>query len=288
MFLRPFEGPALKLERARHHYAEMYETIIDYQKRANPVFVKSDRKQNPWQIEISENVPPLVGIQIGDIAHSLRSALDVILCDIAHIRSVGVSDMCYPFASSADRFSEMMSEPPRKQPFKKLGADVIEIISESEPYINGNRLLRGLHDLNNQDKHRMAIPNVTFISCTTDTGHGMSFFTPKDKWHILRQVITISYDDMLGIRRGIGELPSNSLDLVGYNIGEPLLFNEEYASHPSDVIRFNQTPMIVCFPAGFVLQGNVITIMGELIDYIDQLIFKLATAAQAPLASDAK
>ena len=48
------------------------------------------------------------------------------LCDIAHIRSVGLSDMCYPFASSPDRFDEMLSESTKKQPFKKLGDDIVK------------------------------------------------------------------------------------------------------------------------------------------------------------------
>lgn len=253
MFLEPFVAPELKLDRARYHYAAMLETLIEYQYRARPTFVKTERTVNPWQIEISEPVPNIVALQLGDIAHSLRSSLDVTMCDLAVIFGKGLSDMVYPFAIDETRFLEMLEEPNKKQPFKKLGSDVLEIIKESKPYAGGNNLLRGLHDLNNHDKHRMAVPFVSFVSATG------------------------TWNKFLG-SSGMCIKMLGGGPLIGLDVGIPL-DDDHFDDDPSTEYIFNPTSMIVTFPRDYVLLGNVITVMGELIDHVDELIGKFRTLA---------
>lgn len=255
MFLPPFEGPAAKLERARHHYADMLITLADYQRTAKPHFVRAEQPPHYWTVAISDQVPPVVALQIGDIAHSLRSSLDVMLCDIALLKGIGLSDMAYPFAKNEADFKDKLSQPNRQQPFKKLGTDIVSIIDESKPYKGGDWALRGLHDLNNQDKHRMAVPYVSFVSCTS------KFTDSLAEWGLPRMI-------------NLGGL------LVGLNVGEAILLNEESIKHPSEKYEFNPIPMIVCFAPNFVLGGNVITTMAKLIDYIDDLLEKLTAAAR--------
>lgn len=253
MFLPPFVGPALKLARARHHYGEMCATIAAYQDRAEPIFVRSESPPHPWRIAISENVPPVVALQLGDIAHSLRSSLDVMLCDIAQVRNVGLSNLYYPFAADQAAFADMLTQPKSKQPFKKLGDDIIEIISDSQPYKGGNLYLRGLHDLNNQDKHRMAVPYVSFVSCTGN----------------FKSVLA----DM-----GLSLLVFGGV-LVGITVGEDILIDERYVRHPSEEYSINDEPMVVCFPPNFVLSGNVVTVMNRLIETVEELHERLRAAA---------
>lgn len=245
LFLKPFEAPELKIERARYHYAAMLETLLDYQAIAKPGFIKTERQSDAWQIDIDEPVPSIVALQLGDIAHSLRSSLDVTLCDLAAIRGIGLSDLTYPFAADENRFLEMLAAPKRKQPFKKLGADAINLIKESKPYGGGNVLLRGLLDLNNHDKHRMAVPYVSFVS-TTGTNH-----------KILSQ-----YG---------GSVIQFGGSLVGLNVGEPIP-DEFFIGHPSNEYIINPTSMIVTFPTNYVLGGNIITVMGQVIDHVDHLV----------------
>jgi hypothetical protein len=195
----------------------------------------------------------VVALQIGDIAHSLRSALDVILCDIALVRQVGLSDMVYPFASDETRFQEMLAASNSKQPFKKLGADIINIIVDSRPYKGGNLLLRGLHDLNNQDKHRMAVPYVSFVSATSNLASSLS---------------RSELNSMM-----FGGVP------VGINVGEDIRIDESYIKHPSEQYTFNDTPVVVCLPPNFVLTGNVISVMGRLIDEVDAILQNLQATA---------
>jgi hypothetical protein len=248
-FLEPFVAPELKIERARHHYAAMIETLIDYQKIAKPTFIKTDRKIDPWQIEISEPVPTVVALQLGDIAHSLRSSLDVTMCDLAIVRGVGLSDMVYPFAANEARFLEMLDAPNGKQPFKKLGSDIVEIVAASKPYGGGDNLLRGLHDLNNHDKHRMAVPFVSFVSATATHNKELG-------------------PDVIMI----GGPP------VGIHVGVPVE-GLEANDDPLAEYLINPTSMIVTFPREYVLFGNVVTTMGNLIDHVDDLVGRFKSAA---------
>jgi len=253
MFLPPFEGPALKLERARLHYADLLITLANYQDRAKPVFVKAEQPPHDWTIEISESVPPVVSLQIGDIAHSLRSSLDVMLCDIALVRNVGLSDMAYPFAKDEMQFEKMLRDSNKKQPFKKLGSEIVDIIEQSRPYKGGQWELRGLHDLNNQDKHRMIVPYTSFVRCTGN------------------------YKSMFG-KHGLSVSIIGG-PLVGFYIGDRVNIDERYVRHPSEEFSINSTSMIVCFAPGFVLSGNVIDVMAEIIDYVDNLLERLQMAA---------
>lgn len=245
LFLEPFVAPELKIERARHHYAEMLDTLLEFENVAQPTFVKTDREKNPWQVEIDRPVPNVVAMQLGDIAHSLRSALDVTMCDLALLANVKFSDMVYPFASSRERFAEMLGEPNKRQPFKKLGSDVIKIIKRSEPYVGGNTPLRGLHDLNNHDKHRMAVPFVSHVStiCTMN----------KMFSSISSQIMVLG-----------GEL-------VALPVGEPIA-DEYFVDHPSTEYIIRPKTMVFTFPANYVLFGDIITVMGNLIDYVDGLV----------------
>lgn len=244
--LAPFEGPMLKIERARHHLNDLRQTISDYQRRAKPEFVKTDRAVNPWELQISECVPKIIPIQIGDIAHSLRSSLDVMLCDIATLRGVGLSDMKFPFAASKAAFDDMLSAPASKHPFKKLGPDITSLIAACKPYVGGNIPLRGLHDINNQDKHRLVLPTVHFVSTGAD-------MTP-----LLRNMTGLNVFS-------IGRMK------VALNVGEPIA-DDTFYQHPSDAYVINDEAMIICFPKDFPLSGNVLTQMERITQAVAELV----------------
>lgn len=246
MFLDPFEGPFLKLERAGYHFIELTETISDYQSRAIPQFVKTDRHVDPWELQLSEPVPPIVSLQVGDIAHSLRSALDVMMCDIALVRGIGISDMKFPFAMDEPSFQAMLDGPKGNQPFKKLGADVVAMIRNAQPYKGGNILLRGLHDLNNSDKHRMVVPVVTFASTVANMAPMM-----KKKYNI--------------------DILSMGTMLVALGLGVPIS-DDDFFEHPSEHYTINPKTMRVCFPEDYSISGEITKTMGDLIDVVFNLV----------------
>jgi hypothetical protein len=252
VFLPPFEAPELKIERARQHYTDVLITLMDYQAIAGPHFVKTSRDTDPWQVEVMQPVPSILALQLGDIAHSLRSALDVTMCDIALLRGVGLSDMTFPFATDEARFLAMLADSNKKQPFKKLGEDIVGQIKAARPYGDGNELLRGLHDLNNHDKHRMSVPIASFVS-TTSTFSGLR--------------------NLLGI-----EVVSVGGPLVGLDIGVPLR-DDPYVGDPREAFIFNPKSIIVTFPRDYVLRGEIADVMGRMIDEVDSLISRFKQLA---------
>ncbi|USI73797.1 hypothetical protein [Sphingomonas morindae] len=252
MYLDPFEGPFLKLERAGKHLIELVEAVRAYQALAHPEFIHRGRAEDPWEIALSEKVPPEISLILGDIAHSLRSALDVMTCDIARVRKVGVSDMSFPFTDSEESFKAKLSVSPKSAPFLKLGKDVVSMIEAAQPYKGGNDLLRGLHDLNNHDKHRTAVPLVQFISTS---------FNPGVKWS--REM-------------GVNLIYQSGI-LMGLGVGEPIS-HERYLSHPADSITINKDAMIITFPPGYFLTGSILETMENLVNAVFSLVERFKEA----------
>ena len=252
--LEPFEAPFLKLERARYHFEDLRETLFQFGAAAPLQFVKTTRAESPWQIELSRPFPLVVSLQLSDIVHSLRSSLDVLLCEVANFRNVGLSDMAFPFAIDKAGFDNITSKPPKDSPFKKLGDDIIQIISDIKPYRGGNDTLRALHDLNNQDKHRLLLPVVAAILAKATT--------PLEKYGIAEKKGVTFLDIMVPLK-----------------FGEPIS-ELMYAEVPMDTLVIEG--ITVTFPEGFVLGGayiyetmeNMIIIVEEILVNIKNAVLK--------------
>jgi len=170
MPLKPFEGPILKINRASTHLQELEAVIDDYRSRAIISYIPYPPDPQRWTLNVSEEPPYAIPIVIGDICHNLRSALDIMICDIASLRGAGLSDMEFPFKETKAVFEEYLKKAPKDCKIKKLGSDIVDMVADLRPYRDGNTLLRGLHDLNNQDKHRLVIPTVHFLGVTGNLG----------------------------------------------------------------------------------------------------------------------
>src|SRR4051812_45511039 len=81
-----FRGPKLKIERAERHIAELQAAIDAFLGRdPYPYVIKDDAERGTRSVimEVRERVPDELGPIVGDAIHNLRSALDIMLCDIA-------------------------------------------------------------------------------------------------------------------------------------------------------------------------------------------------------------
>lgn len=278
MFLPPFEGPFAKLEHAGHHLVELYCLVRAYQKTAKPSFVKTEREIDPWQIATDPPVPVSIALTIGDIAHSLRSALDVMLCDIAALRQVGLSDMKFPFFDSELTFQERMAGSAKNAPFKKLGGDVVRLISEYRPYKDGNALLRGLHDLNNQDKHRMVIPS-TIHSVAGVSLHTMLMSALDEQANNLSPGSLTERENINAAREKNYVVISPFAPTVSLGEGEPLskMF---YREHPADGLSLGADKPTIVFPQHYFLSGEVCSVMSRITDSTFEMVERFRRLAQ--------
>lgn len=164
--LKPFDGPRLKLARARRHLFELSTVLDEYQQDLGAAYVQIG---NGWTLKLSKELPYSIALIVGDLIHNLRSSLDIMVCDIAAQREVGRSGMSFPFAKSEEDFLDLTnSRSGDRKAFLKLGTDVTAAITALRPWTNGNAVLRGIHDLDIADKHRLIIPIPCFLSTRGD------------------------------------------------------------------------------------------------------------------------
>lgn len=146
-----------KLNRAKRHICELK---IELQKFVSqkPYRILPDLQDNDkeivWHIEF-DAIPEEIECIAADIVHNLRTPLDRALTSNFHDPKMHTQDaklrkIGFPFAPSQSEFEK------RKCDQKKhLKADVIEILSDSEPFVGGKgEALWVLNELDNRDKHR--------------------------------------------------------------------------------------------------------------------------------------
>lgn len=112
-----------------------------------------------WELRFSEDSPREAAIILGDAAHNLRAALDIMLCDIARIRKKSSDNLKFLLATNAEEWEARLA----KHPIKRLGADVVEAVRSLSPNRDSNSALRALHDLDILDKHELVV--LTFAGC---------------------------------------------------------------------------------------------------------------------------
>lgn len=232
----PFEGAKLKLARAGVYLEQLEKKIHYHEHNAETEFYHTGETENGWRLRVVTEVPKVIPILVGDIAHQLRSSLDVAMGDVARIRGVGLKDMTFPIVLNEAKFLEKLQLPNKKVPWKKLGEDVVNYIQALAPYHGGNQALRDLHDINNQDKHKMVVPASEFVSTRRDPAADLSHRTGLN-------IMSISVS---GGAPGI---------LYAYKPNQKI-FDKDFFKHPSDCLSVNPQATRVIFAENSVAAGK--------------------------------
>lgn len=148
-----FEASLVKLKRAGKFIGELRSALDQYLVRVPFEGVITATKDGPT-VEIKwDGIGLEPGAVIGDCVHNLRTALDLMASQLA--RSNGHSDkgVYFPFGDSEDGLSDAL----RRKKFDRCGDDAVKLLVSLAPYRGGNEMLRGLHDLDIQDKHSALI-----------------------------------------------------------------------------------------------------------------------------------
>jgi hypothetical protein len=163
---QPLWGARSKLARADKLIAELLSAINQHFKDHPPdIQFSYDPPDDPdallpKNIRSSTNVkrvPPETGAIVGDIIHNLRAALDLLAIDLVRANRGNEKGVYFPFCASADQLDLMI----KQKHFDRAGAKAVAVLKTIEPYAAGNALLRHVHDLDIQDKHRAIIPTTT-------------------------------------------------------------------------------------------------------------------------------
>lgn len=81
-----FQGPKLKIERAKHHIVDLENIASAFASRNVYEMtheIEHNTGDNIFRIVIKEDIPIEVSAVVGDAVHNLRCALDHMVCDLA-------------------------------------------------------------------------------------------------------------------------------------------------------------------------------------------------------------
>jgi hypothetical protein len=154
----PFDAARLKLRRARRHIDELTEQLRAYISRS-PFYLEladapSYLNGKKWVLHVVESVPSDFSAIIGDAIHNLRSALDLMACELVRANNQSDSGVYFPFAESATELEGMIA----RRHMDRASAQVVDLIRSTAPFKGGNAALRAIHDLDIIDKHQSLIP----------------------------------------------------------------------------------------------------------------------------------
>jgi len=176
-----FEGPKLKIKRADHHIAQLQELLSAFCKTDfYSLRVEFDPKDgmNVLEFHQAKDIPCDVPLIIGDAAHNLRAALDLLVCDI--VRAGGAEPTQYTKFALRRTKDELIAALDGGI-LKAARAGIIELIVDTiQPYVGGkNASLFGLHDLDIQDKHLLITPvfSVTRLTGVDLVDENQNVFT---------------------------------------------------------------------------------------------------------------
>jgi hypothetical protein len=216
----PFAAPKLKIERAERHIIDLETTIEAFRRRdPNPVTIEDDHERGVRRlnIEIREVVPYEIGLIVGDAVHNLRSALDIMICDVAALFGDDSRKARFPFAEEADALESVF-----RPEVKKLPADILAMIKALKPYKKGgDKKLRGLHDLDVLDKHQVIITTADRVIIDHSEVGKLTLLIRYRRLAGAKEVLTFPLDGI------VNENPEPMIQITfGYRHpfqGEPLL-----------------------------------------------------------------
>ena len=159
-----FEGPRLKIERAKCHITDLKREADAFVKaNAYSVVLQRDPKtgRDSLMPSAGKPVPDKISLIAGDAIHNLRASLDHLACDLVRLNGNTAEGTYFPFAKDADGLETQI-----KEKIKGASPEIHQIIRALKPYKRengGNAALRALHDLDIADKHVALTPMLSTV-----------------------------------------------------------------------------------------------------------------------------
>jgi hypothetical protein len=167
-----FKASHSKVKRAEHHFIELRNEVQRYV-ASSPLSLVWETM--PWSGRFADIYPPdapILGLIprvkqpvpghfapiIGDIVHNLRSAMDIMMCELVLVVDGSVKDhqINFPYwKSETDKEGAI-----RKSNALRAGPRLRKLIEAWEPFSGGASRLFALSQLDNRDKHRALIPTL--------------------------------------------------------------------------------------------------------------------------------
>jgi hypothetical protein len=113
--------------------------------------LNKDTEFTEHKLKLVKTLPFGVTERCGDAIQAVRSALDLLMSDLARALGKGTSGIAFPFGNDANEFEAEME---KRKIHRKLGQPAVDILRRLQPYDGGDDLLFSINKLNNTHKHR--------------------------------------------------------------------------------------------------------------------------------------
>ena len=140
-----------KLNWGRHRAGE-FDWLIQKHDAAHPL--KKKRADKAIIFEREKSYPPELALALGDAIHNLRTSLDLLASDLARKNGMSPKGVYFPFSLDAAGLQQQIED----KKFDRAGPKTVELLHKIGPHHEGNKELRGLHDLDIMDKHKLILP----------------------------------------------------------------------------------------------------------------------------------
>lgn len=159
----PFWQSRAKISRACALMKDVEDELEAY--RANPPIESTIGQGQDGLFAESKivNGPVMAAVAIGDVLHSLRSALDIMAVDLVKHKGGNPKGVYFPMAENEAALSGRI----REKKFHRAGPEADALLRRYQPYRGGNAFLRALHDFNVSDKHSELVPTVQQMEMET-------------------------------------------------------------------------------------------------------------------------
>jgi hypothetical protein len=152
-----FTGVWIKIERAKHHFRDL-QALVERFLEAKPY--RAVHYDDPHtgdlvhRVEVSNQPPRWWSAIAGDCIHNLRSALDLLVCEVVRARGKRIKDNTgFTIAKSAEDFEARY---PRK--VEGVPKVAVDLIKKAKPYQGADNPFWRLHQLDIEDKHKLLVP----------------------------------------------------------------------------------------------------------------------------------
>lgn len=156
-----FFNSKVKIERARMHIRELDEELAEYLKtKPFRVVVEKDpeSENHLWTLRVKNEPPPQLSEIIGDAAHKLSAALDLMASDLVSMAGGKSKNVYFPFGEDAVGFERVI----KLSGIDRAGEDIVELVRSLEPYKGGNELLAAIHNLDGTDRQKPLAASVHY------------------------------------------------------------------------------------------------------------------------------
>jgi hypothetical protein len=159
---KQFESPRLKIARAREHIADLVGQLHLFS-ASKPFDLRwvnlgaEGKTRQGLKIFQTKPFPSFFAMLIGDAVHNCAAALDLLACELVRLNNKDAANVYFPFGKDQAHFNKEIV----KASFV-ASPQALSLLKQVKPYWGGDDWLRGLHELDLIDKHRLLVP--AFIS----------------------------------------------------------------------------------------------------------------------------